>query len=151
MIEDYTDLAITQDGDLLLGPPLLGDQGEPIPDENGNDIIDLDIVYNESGLSQAIEFRLKTELGDLYLHPQIGSNLYQLIGRKNIREIAEAGKEMIITALTYDRLISKESLSIIPIPLDIDEIIYHIQVVMDGSVVYNQNFNFNIEEGIRRV
>jgi hypothetical protein len=130
----YSDLTITEDGDLAMGP--------------GGDLY---ILKGIPSLRQDIEFRLKTDLGDLLTQPKIGSRLRDMIGRRNTKEVAEQIKTEITNCLTYGNFIDPGDLNVSAIPVDESTIICHIEVSADTYVAYRFDLIYDLENGIRRV
>ena len=129
----YSDIYLTADGDLTISP-------------TG----DLYVASGVSALRQGIETRLKTELGDLFMHPGFGNNLKEMIGKRNTRKVAEEGKRAIINCLTYGGFIDPGDLSVAAIPTDENTILYHVEVFTENYVVYKFDLICDLENGIRR-
>jgi hypothetical protein len=51
-------------------------------------------------LAQRVYFALKTEVGDLVMHPTIGNRMGDIVGLPNNPETAEMGKALILKALS---------------------------------------------------
>jgi phage baseplate assembly protein W len=84
-----TDLKMTDDGELVIGP-------------DG----DLDIVWGDEHLAQEILFRLKTQAGDWVLSPEIGADLEDFIGQPNDGLIHSMIENRIVRALSFDSLVA---------------------------------------------
>jgi hypothetical protein len=103
----------TLDGDLAVG--------------KDGDIRDtsFDILRSEW---QEIRTRVQSGYNDWALHPTLGANLDELIGKPNNKLTAEEGKSAIIAALSQGGFIRKEAISIRYIPLAKHWLMYQISV-----------------------
>lgn len=122
---------MTQGGDLMLGP-----EG------------DLLVRIDRDELADGITFRLRTYLGDYYLHPEIGTQLESYIGEPNIKPVLEAAAEEIIYALTFDGFIDESLLIVRGIPVNTYEALFAIQVYDGASEIpYTFSIPFSFLEG----
>lgn len=148
---NYTDLAISEDGDILLSAPRLDNSYNVMLNEDGREVRDILFVSKDSAIKQAIDFRLKTELGDMYIQPGVGIDIDKIIGKRNTKETATEGEQAIRRALTYGGLIDSSDITIVPIPLDNMTIIYHVEVHIDGYTTYKLDLSLDLENGMRRI
>lgn len=130
---NFTDIALSEDGDLILDPD--------------NDIA---IVNSIDAFAQEIEFRLKTDKRDMFLHSEFGNELKEQIGQRNTREVAERGRADIISCLTYGGLIDPLDLLVVAIPVDSNTLMYHIEVRNNNYTAYKTDLICDLENGIRR-
>jgi hypothetical protein len=130
----YSDIALTEDGDLAIGP-------------SG----DFYLSKSTSALQQGIDFRLMTDLNDMFLHPKLGTNIRELVGRRNTKELLESGKASIISCLTYNNFIDASDLTVVGIPVDATTILYHVEISNDTYVAYKFDLMCDLENGIRKV
>ena len=130
---EYSDIAITPDGDLSMS--------------NG----DLMLFGKIDGFRQAVEFRLRTQLGDMFIHPYLGNSIEDIVGKRNTEEVAEEGKNAIINALTYGNMIDMQDIKIVAIPVTQSAIVFHVEIETDTYVPYKFDMMCDLENGIRRL
>jgi hypothetical protein len=138
----YVDIAQTSDGDINLTPS---------SSDIGSVATDIMLASGYAALAQASEFRMKTELGDLLAHENLGTVLDELIGSRNTYQTAETGKLSIMNSLTYGGFINSSDIKIISIPADENTIIYHIEIFNNGVSTYKYDLLLDLENGVRRI
>lgn len=79
---------------------------------------------------QEVQTRLYADLYDWELQPHIGASLSELKGEPNDRDTAEAGKAMIIAALTKDGLCDKSAVQVRYSPVGRHNLLYRIKIVL---------------------
>lgn len=151
------DFRFTVDGDLALGSPQVNEEGELLyVDAYGNlstnstegELI-RDIPLRHSYLSevQVVLNRLRTDDPDWQLHPNIGANLSDLIGKPNTRETGDEGCRLIVDCLTKEGFIKESELDVRAIPYSRSEIIFRIVLTRKaGEIVLP--ILYNLEHGI---
>jgi len=132
------DFRFTSDGDLELGSPSFNDLGEllyvnPVGEistdsSEGELIRDIPLQVSYLSEKQVIINRLRTDNPDWLLHPEIGASLADLVGLPNTRATGEKGKELIEASLTGDGFININDLTVRPVPISSNEILFHITV-----------------------
>lgn len=156
------DLAFSPEGDLLLGPPRIDSDGAILyrhPDGsitteeglNGKVLYDFAYVRNRDALRQNIMNRLKSDNPDWYHHSKIGGNLSDLIGEPNTKETGDLGATYIYNSLTYSNLVSPYVLSVRPVPINSNEILFLITIDMGTEESYKLPVVFNLERGLKEV
>ncbi len=146
-----SDIRISETGDLLLGSPMTDLDGNIILDIYDKPIRSLEYVKKYDTKNQMINVRLKTERSDFYIYPRIGTALSDLVGEPNTRETAQKGVEDIIRALTYDGLVNILNLTVKPIPVNSEEILYLINIVSDFEEPYELYVTLNLLKGVNVV
>lgn len=130
-----TDLALSIDGDLLIGP-------------DG----DFQTVEDIDSFSQDIVFRLKTLAGNYKYFPSCGASLDNLIGLPNSQDTASLGESQIITALTNDGRVNPGSLSVSSYPLDEKSIMFEVYIDLLAQGARGQTLKvqgiLDLEEGL---
>jgi phage baseplate assembly protein W len=140
-MQDLTDIALTDDGDIILGSILDGEI------EN----TDIALVSGVDHATQSINFRLRTNLRELFMHEEIGNELIEVIGKTNTRETAEQGKRYIINAITKNNFIAEDEVEVTAIPVDVNTIVYSIAVTPDNYGTIIIVLEVDLKNGIRRV
>ena len=107
------DLRWTWNGDIVIGPN--GDIGDTK-------------VHGLLSFVQEIKTRCRSELYDWKMHPHLGANMSDLIGRPNNRETAETGKARLHSALTRDGFIASRLIEILYTPTGRHHILYRLTV-----------------------
>lgn len=130
----FRDIGLTAEGDLLLGP---------------ND--DFYSLRGIDAMKQQIEFRLKTDLGDMFLHKRLGTDLRDMVGKRNTKQLVEHGKASIMNCLCYGGFLAAGDIYIVSLPLDAQSIIYHIEINLESGVPYKFDLLCDPEDGIRMV
>lgn len=110
-IYNEVDIAVTASGDLCLA--------------SSRDFL---LTSGSGVLKQDISFRLRTNPGDFYPHPDIGAGLDELIGEPNTRETARNGESKIVHSLVYDGMISNIDLYVRGVPISNESVMYYIFV-----------------------
>lgn len=136
------DIAITDNGELATTIS---------HDEEGNELKDLSLVFNTGAVKQSVNVRLKTNIREFLLHPNVGNELSNIVGERNTRETAELGRQYLINAITKYNYIERETLSITAIPSDEKTIIYTIQIYNEPHNSISFVLEIDLEDGIRRV
>lgn len=131
---DYTDIALSKDGDLIIDTSK-----------------DVRMARSVEALEQGINFRINTDLRDMFMHPGLGNKLKELVGKRNTREVAESGRADIVSCLTYGEFIDPNDLMVVALPIDSSNILYHVEIYNDTYVVYKFDLMCDLENGIRRI
>lgn len=150
------DIALSASGDLVLGQQatdanghllyyrkeggMMGDFGylpETTTDPSGGGlpVRDLNYVRGEASELQLIKSRLQTDNPDWYFYKQVGADLSDLIGQANSPRTANAGKAMILRALTYDKAFAEEDLRIEAVPVGPHQILFDLQLSRRNNLV----------------
>ncbi|MFE4029156.1 hypothetical protein ACFX4N_23665 [Priestia sp. YIM B13551] len=132
------DFRFSAEGDLELGSPSVNEDGELLyinsvgeistDSSEGELIRDIPLQVSYLSEKQVILNRLRTDNPDWVLHPEIGPSLSDLIGMPNTRVTGLAGKEAIEKSLTYDGFISIDDLTVRPVPVTSNEILFYLTV-----------------------
>lgn len=151
------DFRFTPEGDLELGSPSYNDFDEllyvdavgevSVEEADGELIRDIPLQYSFMSEKQVILNRLRTDNPDWYLHREIGADLSDLIGQPNTRATGEQGRVAIERSLTYDSFLSVNDLSIRPVPLSANEILFHITVTRKAATLVLPVL-LNLEHGL---
>jgi hypothetical protein len=134
---DEIDLAWTLNGDLALGKD--GDIAD-----TSHDVL--------KSLRQEIRTRVRSSLEDWEMHPEIGSDLDEIIGEPNNKQTAERGKNRIIDSLIRDNFMSEMDVKVKYVPVDQNRILYILTVSVapttanDGSEEFAVKFLFHIKD-----
>jgi len=110
-----TDLYWTLDGDLALG-------------ESG-DLRDTSFDLYRS-LFQEVRTRIRSSFKDWILHPQLGANLDELLGKPNSRMTAEEGKTSIISSLVMGGFLPKSAIKVRYMPLGRHWLTYSVSITI---------------------
>lgn len=113
--ENMTDFYWSLDGDLAYG--------------NNGDIRDTSFDVCRS-LFQEIRTRCQSAFKDWELHPTLGANLDNLLGKMNNRLTAEEGKASIINALTQGGFLPKNVIRVRYIPVSRNRLVYNVMVTV---------------------
>lgn len=148
MSYNYIDMAQTDDGDIIIGPPKYVNG---IVLEDGREVRDLALTSGPDAIIQASGFRLMTEQGDMFLHVELGTIFQEIVGQRNTKDTMEMGKTSIINALTYGGFIMPKDILVTGIPIDEQNIIYHIEVSSGNYIVLKLDLLCDLENGIRRI
>ena len=155
----YMDWMFTEDGDLDLGAPKMDENGAILykhydgtidtePGEDGKEIRDLAYSRGFETEKQIIINRLKTDAPDWFHHPLMGGNLSDLIGEPNTRETGELGANLILAALTYRGLYNSGQLSVRPIPISAQEIMFMVTISRNYDTAIRVPIVFDLEHGV---
>lgn len=120
-------------------------------DEEDNVLKDFSLISNVDEASQLINTRLKTNLKEFFLHPNIGNGLVNIIGKRNTRETAEIGKTYIIDSIIKENYIQPKDIEISYMPTDERTLIYIIKILIDNFNYVSVVLEVDLQEGIRRV
>jgi len=153
------DWAFSEDGDLVLGDPAVNESGEVLykhldgtidtdKREDGKEHRDIGTVYDLEAEQQTIMNRLRTDSPDWYHHPSMGGNLTDLIGEPNTRETGQLGAQYITNALLYRGLYNISQISVRPIPISVDELLFMITIVKFNNDVLRLPLTFNLQSGL---
>ena len=80
------------------------------------------------GIYQEMRTRGMASFYDWREHPNLGSNMDELIGQPNNRVTAEDGKARLVSALTLGGFLPKTSIGIRYLPITKDRLMYFIEV-----------------------
>jgi hypothetical protein len=104
--------------------------------------LDGDITYGRNGdirdtsfdsarsIFQEIRTRVRSAFRDWAVHPSMGANLDESLGRPNNRLTAEEGKGKIIASLVWNGFLRKEAIRVRYVPISKHQIAYFIQVTI---------------------
>jgi phage baseplate assembly protein W len=110
---------------------------------------DLDTVFAEFNLAQAIIHRLRTEEGELHDigHSDYGSRLYSLIGEPNTERTRERAKSLVQFCLSMEPRIKEiTSINILTNPVDPNSLDIEVDVLpVKSSSAINVVYPFNLE------
>jgi len=81
---------------------------------------------------QEVQTRIRSDLYDWALQPQIGSGLSEIVGEPNNKETAESGKAMIIASLTKDGFVENERIRVRYMPISRHTIFYNVLISLPG-------------------
>jgi hypothetical protein len=118
-IYNEVDIAVSPSGDLLLASNK-----------------DFSITSGSGVLKQDISFRLRTDPGEFYPHPELGAGLGDLIGEPNSRETCKDGESRIASSLINDGMISSSDLYVRGVPISLESLVYYV-FVNNGSMQIN--------------
>ena len=128
------DLRWTWNGDLVIGPT--------------GDLLDTS-VHELLSFVQEAKTRVRSELYEWKLHPDLGASLSDLIGRPNTRGIANEGKARIIASLSRDGFLAQKYITVRSIPVDRNHLMYRLKIRlpdMSGSESIEINLLLDTEE-----
>jgi len=125
------DLQITDGGELVLGP-------------DG----DLALVYGDDQIAQEVLFRLKTQIGDWTLSPQIGADLEDFIGQPNTGLVHAAMEQRIINALAFDSLVGYPEVTATSVSENKVMIIIEFPSVEERSKIVQITSQLDLREGL---
>lgn len=105
---------------------------------------------------QEARTRGRSEFQDWVLHPSLGANLSELIGKANNKLTAEEGKSRLMAAMVYGGFLRREQVSIRYIPVSKHELVYFIKVSvvipeLGTSKMLQVQILYNSQEGEMRV
>ena len=150
------DIALSASGDLVLGQQATDKDGRLLyylkqggmmgnfgalpetttdPSGGGLPVRDLNYVRGEASELQLIKSRLQTDNPDWYFYKQVGADLSDLIGQPNSPSTANAGKAMILRALTYDKAFAEEDLRIEAVPVGPHQMLFDLQLKRRSNLV----------------
>lgn len=155
------DVQLTQDGDLILGQQAVDSNGYLLYYYQKNDhgdigmtndpdlglvpVRDMKMIYGAEGDAQLIHTRLKTELGNWVLYPEIGSDLTDLLGELNTEETARRGISSIYRTLTFDNAFNTNELEVDAIPISHSTILFHVKLIRNNTIVtYAATLDFEL-------
>lgn len=152
------DWEFSPDGDLVLGDPRVDAEGNILyinidrtvttePTEQSKPIRDISYLSGQEAELQIVKNRLRTDSPDWFHHPKMGGNLTDLIGEQNTREVGQRGAASIFEALTYDGLYSRPDVSVRPVPINAQSILFMIEINSYGSL-NRYPFIFELEKGL---
>lgn len=155
----FMDFAWTDDGDLDLGIPRVNEEGQVLykhhdgtidtnRGEDGREIRDLAYVRGRTTEKQIAMNRLKTDNPDWFHHTAMGANMSDLIGEPNTKETGNKGVGLIMEALTYEGFYHPSQISIRPIPISLEEILFVVTIMRNSGLPYKMPVIFNLEHGI---
>lgn len=131
----------TMDGDYSVG--------------SDGDIRDTSFDFARSHYQEA-RTRGRSEYQDWAIHPSLGANLSELIGKVNNRLTAEEGKNRLMAAMLYGGFLRREQVSIRYIPVSKHELVYFIRInviipELGTSKMLQVQILYNSQEGELRV
>lgn len=110
---------------------------------------DFSSVTGSKAIEQTVKVRLKTRLEEFFLHPEIGCELNEIIGRRNTKENAERGRLFIYKAIKTQSYIDESQIEVKAFPVDANKIVYSININNEEEVVFA--LELDLEEGTRRL
>lgn len=156
------DWGFTDDGDLSLGEPQLDANGNKLyrhfdgtvdttKGSEGKELRDLTYSYSLGADKQIIMNRLKTDTPDWFHHPNMGGNLSDMVGEPNTKETGFRGADYITAALTYGNLYAPSEVSVKPIPISMNEMLFLITITKFRQNPYQIPLTFNLEHGLLKI
>lgn len=106
------DLWLNNSGDFVIGP-------------DG----DLLLASSLDAVLQSIAFRVKTEPGSVFLHPDIGCELMDLIGMPITEESLALGESIIYNNITYDGLLETDEVTVTAAPINNTQVLFIIEIL----------------------
>lgn len=100
-------------------------------------------------IERLIYKRLISVKNDWKLHGEIGSSPNEFIGQPNTRETAEKIKETIISDLRT--AISPATINVKVVPVDLDEVVIYIDVIVNNDIVSSRSFKLDFINGFKKV
>ena len=103
-------------------------------------------------LRQEVRTRVRSSLEDWELHPNLGSDLDEIIGLPNNRDTAETGKARIIESLVRDNFMSEGDIKIKYVPVDRHRLLYILTISVaptaanDRSEELTEKFLFHLAD-----
>lgn len=138
-----TDLAVSDEGDLIIYHK---------EDKDGKEHGQLTLVKGSEEVLQSVNIRLRTNLFEFFMHPDIGNQLLEIVGQRNTRETAERGRRYLIsTILRHNKVIKEEHLVITVTPLDTNTLLYIIKIADGLFSSIDMMLELDLQQGIRRV
>ena len=131
------DLGITDNGDFMT--------------ITHNGLTDFSLVNDEYALRQSVNFRLKTNIRELFLHEEIGNELIEIIGKRNTKETALLGINYITKAISLNNYIPQDQINIEAIPADNNKIVFVIDINYREIKAFKIILEVGLQDGIRRV
>jgi hypothetical protein len=111
---------------------------------------DFKTVVGSSVLKQDITFRVRSNPGDFYPHPELGAGLDEIIGEPNDRNTCAIGERKIAHSLTNDGMIKSIDLAVKGVPIALDQVVYYLfvnngagQVNVTPEIAFNTNTGFS--------
>lgn len=125
--EDTTDLFMTLDGDMKLGP-------------DG----DLMMASSIERLSQDIHRRMMTDPPGWRMHPMLGAGLVRYVGEPNTRALASAVANDVRNALSRDNLLPSNSFSVRVVPSSYDGVVLDVlaNIFPDRRMTISYQFDY---------
>ena len=110
---------------------------------------DLDLADASGVLKQDVTFRLKTDFSDFTPHPDIGADLYSLVGEQNTKATSKMGEEKIVYSLVKDARVASADLVVRGVPISLYNIVFYV-FIRDGMSVLNvtPDMSFDLNKGI---
>lgn len=142
LYRNHKDIAFTAEGDLHTIEYEAPD-GTLLKDFMG--------IAGEDHIRQSAIIRLKTNMREFLLHPQIGSQLGEIIGKRNTRETAEQGRIFLNRAILRENFILEQDVSIQTLPSDANAILYIIKINTGWNETVTMILEMDLQEGIRRL
>lgn len=116
-----------------------------------NGLTDFSLVSDEHAIKQSVDFRLKTNIRELFLHPEVGNELIEIIGKRNTRETAQEGINYIIKAISLNNYIPREQVIVEAIPTETNKIVFIVNIDYREIKAFKIVLEVDLQEGIRRV
>jgi phage baseplate assembly protein W len=110
---------------------------------------DFSSVKGSNSIEQTVRIRLKTRLEEFFLHPEVGCELNEIIGKRNTKENAEKGRIFIYNAIKTESYIDESQIEVKAFPVDANKIVYSININNEEEVVFA--LELDLEEGTRRL
>lgn len=158
------DIALSPDGDLMLGQQLVDEEGfllywmggyrdgdTPLITNDPNlgirPVRDMKEIFMEESELQLIKNRVQTEAPDWKHYPNLGGNLTDLIGMPNTSQTAEYGVELITKTLTYDKAFKTEELIVNGIPVGKNQLLFDIKLIKESRIV-RYALTYDLDQGL---
>lgn len=148
------DLKISNEGDLVFEDSVVA---KKVYDENGEPTYtevtekDFQLIGDSEEVKQNLFIRLKTNFGEFLMHPEIGSKLKKIIGKKNTKDTALLAKQYLYEALTDKNWINMKNVNIDVIPSSSTVLMFVIRVDLGYSNFVSFVMEFDVLEGVRRL
>ena len=96
--------------------------------------------------TQTIALRVKTETGELALHPEIGASLSILIGKRLTPENLSLGESLVLDSLILDGELDEDRLLVRGVPLTKNSVLFIVEMLdsnLKREIALTIPFDFN--------
>jgi hypothetical protein len=128
-MREATDLFITEDGDLVIS-------------DN-----DLKTVSGDSFREQSAINRIKSVKSD-WFYDNVGADMEEILGEPNTREVAEIGKNKIISVLTEDNLFEIDEVFVKVVPIKKYSLLYMVAIKSNSGSPIAINVKLDLVRGV---
>ena len=118
---------------------------------SNNGLKDFSLVSDEQAIKQSVDFRLKTNIRELFLHQEIGNELIEIIGKRNTRETAQQGINYIVKAISLNNYIPREQITVEAVPIETNKIVFIVNIDYREIKAFRIVLEVDLQDGIRRV